>query len=268
MFEDLDNRKITMKKPRLDIFLFTIDYSHNEQRSVRIVAFSYPGYPEEWDNRCQAGFLSNSFPLKDEIVLSARKKHIKGQDYIRDWGKTAQSFRNAEAAFQALKFWSKASDFTKLGGQEAIEYAQKLGESFGLTYFGRAPRIPVAPDKTYAGKGSEWNAMLEVLKQKFGTEVFEKKLKETDNAFLLNHKSTGGDVIWSDGNDGTGKNWLGMQLMLLRDTQSNHKGTYWTNWLTDMCAIDINTGELLNRRNNLWERTVKEARDAVVANLR
>merc|ERR1719161_3044551 len=59
----------------------------------------------------------------------------------------------------------------------------------------------------------------------------------------------------------TGKNWLGMQLMLLRDRLTG--ATDWTKWIE--AHIDLQTGA---PRGTDWQRSVQHATDVVHAALR
>ena len=73
--------------------------------------------------------------------------------------------------------------------------------------------------------------MWAVLEAKFcrGSEMATALLRTRD-AFLLEHNSIQGrDNVWSDNADGEGTNWLGMQLMLLRDNLLGKQ--IWTSWI-------------------------------------
>ena len=101
--------------------------------------------------------------------------------------------------------------------------------------------------------------MLAVLQAKFqpGTWM-EKALLATGDAFLLEHNSvTGRDNVWSDNHDGTGSNWLGLQLMLLRGTL-NPKSSL-LQWIDSQ--IDRNSGQPWT--GSCWQAVVQEA--AIVA---
>lgn len=54
------------------------------------------------------------------------------------------------------------------------------------------------------------------LKEKFSDShpELKQKLVGTQNAILVEH--TKNDSYWADGGDGTGKNWLGKLLMVVR----------------------------------------------------
>jgi predicted NAD-dependent protein-ADP-ribosyltransferase YbiA (DUF1768 family) len=118
-------------------------------------------------------------------------------------------FTNAEAAFQALKFPYEACQevFRDLSGTQAFRLKVAL-EKAG---------VPV--DRTYSGLGTNWDGMLFVLTEKFklGSEMAD-HLLATGDAYLLEHTPCPGrDKIWSDNSDGSGSNWLGLQLMCIRE---------------------------------------------------
>merc|ERR1719361_3148457 len=91
----------------------------------------------------------------------------------------------------------------------------------------------------YSGLGSQWNAMYHVLQSKFSSDTaLGDALDKTGDSFLLFHCGMKGPTtddgtscpfpgscIWSDNDNGDGSNWLGMQLMLLRDRR-----TGWKRW--------------------------------------
>ena len=75
----------------------------------------------------------------------------------------------------------------------------------------------------------------------------------TGEAFLLEHNpKTGRDSSWSDNHDGTGKNWLGMQLMIIRDELSGRHT--WTNWLRQ--HVNLANGQM---KTGEWQNMVKSA---------
>lgn len=129
------------------------------------------------------------------------------------------TFENAEASFQALKFKDNAHEFEKLDGAAAFKLKRSLA--------GRE-------DWTYGGFGNNWLGMWHVLHKKFepGSDLALKLLK-TGDAFLLEHNEKHGrDKVWSDNLDGSGQNWLGLQLMLIRDELQERVGPgSWTAWL-------------------------------------
>lgn len=215
-------------------------------RDVGIVAFSYPGRSDPCDDLCQASFLSN---FSEEAGVTMLVKDVE------------RKFSNAEAAFRHLQFWQQADEFTALSGLQALAKKRDLAgrESFD-----------------YAGFGNQWNAMQEVLKCKFKSgSSLAKALEATGESFLLFHNSTKGGLaaddgtphpyldsnVWSNDADGEGSNWLGLQLMLLRDRRTGWKR--WTAFIED--SIDIKTGE--KKEASGWQDAVQQATAAVTDKL-
>jgi len=206
-------------------------------RDVDIIAFSFPGFEEPWDELCSAIFLANGYDVgSDRLQLKAK-------------GDTKQ-FRNAEAAFQALTFWTEADEFANLTGEQAlIQKHERRGRE----------------DWDYAGYENKWKGMMAVLHAKFkGGSRLERALEKTGDAFLLNHSGRHGeDSVWSDNNDGEGTNWLGLQLMLLRDRRTGWKT--WTKFIET--SIDTQTGERIQPESmnpNALQDAVRSARAAVM----
>merc|ERR1712150_70282 len=89
-------------------------------------------------------------------------------------------------------------------------------------------------------------------------------LEQTGDSFLLEHnESAGRDKIWSDNQDGTGTNWLGLQLMILREELRGTKGS-WTNLAESW--IDLQTGTAMgNAGAGLWQEVVMSATKAALS---
>jgi len=162
------------------------------------------------------------------------------------------SFRNSEAAFQATKFWHMADEFSDVPASTAWKSKNKLGGS---------------EDPNWGGFGSSWTAMLGVLLAKFevGTPWAEALVK-TEDTFLLEHNSVKGrDKVWSDDSDGSGTNWMGLQLMLIRDQLSGRNA--WTYFIKDLINLNDgspNAGEpYFEDAGPIWQATVYEASTAV-----
>merc|ERR1712176_401978 len=105
-----------------------------------------------------------------------------------------------------------------------------MGDLSGNEAFTKKKAYAGKEDFTYAKHKNNWMGMYAVLKAKFarGTEMW-RALEATGDTYLLEHNSHNGrDVQWSDNSDGTGTNWLGLQLMLIRDEFSGKSG--WTDW--------------------------------------
>merc|ERR1719277_756680 len=123
--------------PREEWEVFMDDPRHRE-RKVKVLAFDHPGWPQACDRLCRADFLSNSFALSKALLMKPNNK-------LKTGGTQAQRFKNAEAAFQALKHWALVDEFVTLTGQQAREKGRSLhGQE----------------DHTYAMYGDEWVAML------------------------------------------------------------------------------------------------------------
>lgn len=224
--------------PKVHAFTFGDVREQGQTRDIGLIGFYFPGYEEPWDTICGASFCGNFYNLgPGGLELEA-----KGSPGVR------KRFRNAEAAFQALKFWNRAEEFADLSGNMAF---QKKRELSGLEDF------------TYAGFGSNWRGMWAVLQAKFkpGSRMAE-ALVCTGDAFLLEHNSTPGrDRIWSDNCDGEGSNWLGLQLMLLRDQLAGRHG--WTGYLAGLIHED--SGEPCSAHGqHVWQSHVRSARQALV----
>jgi len=160
-------------------------------------------------------------------------------------------FTNAEAAFQALMFSTDAKRFERLSGEEALQLA---GDLYGRGF----------EDPEHGGYGTSWKAMLAVLKAKFKVNTpLAIALEKTGDDFLLCHSfDHDPNAKWSNGANGQGTNWLGMQLMLIR---SNRTG--WKRWTTFIQSqIDILTGRpLYNCRDNHFQDAVQKASEALKA---
>ncbi|CAK0819037.1 unnamed protein product [Prorocentrum cordatum] len=201
---------------------------------VPLIAFYYPGRPLAWDSICDSSFLGNFYPGSITLAPPTFSTHRKYQ------------FGNAEAAFQALKHWKRAAEFETATAEEAFRLKR---------------RYQSEADLTYSGYGSNWNAMLAVLKIKFarGSRLAD-DLRNTNDAFLLEHNPVSGrDNIWSDNSDGSGTNWLGLQLMLVRDDlRSGHvqdkSERSWSVWIGD--SVGIETGK---QRDGRWQAAVRRA---------
>ena len=148
----------SMENDRPAAGVFTMDDPRSPGRHrCDLVGFYYPGRDTLVDHLCGARFLGNFWSC--ELCFSPP-------------GHEARPFQNAEAAFQACKFWSCAHEFSSLSGEEAFRKKKQLG----------------APDFTYGGYGSNWRAMRAVLETKFsrGSELAG-LLLGTGAAFLLEH---------------------------------------------------------------------------------
>jgi len=225
---------IKFQDPRPDLY---------RPRDVSVVAFGVAGLEEPWDELCRSSFLGNFLDLGPDGLK------LKGNGVVK-------SFMNAEAAFQALRFWDAADSFKSLDGTAAQQHALELSGA------------DATPKSSFAGYGNEWSAMEAVLKAKFRSgSRLERALEKTGDAFLLAHcNEKVPDPIWTDNFDGEGRNMLGMQLMLLRDKRTGWKK--WTSFIEG--TVDCKTGEPLSPddgKPNVWREAVRKARDAAVDEL-
>ncbi|CAE8720359.1 unnamed protein product, partial [Polarella glacialis] len=195
-----------------------------------LVAFYFPGASAPCDEKCRADFLGNFWDLgPDRLKLAP------------PGSQEPRNFRTAEGAYQALKFWNSddARAFEAASGDQALKLSRVLSNK------------GIEIDTDFAGYGNPWQAMRAVLAAKFiRGGAMANALKKTENAFLLEHNSfTGRDNIWSDNCDGSGKNWLGLLLMLRRTELF-----YYSFWLR--ACVDDQTGSFHNRE---WADKVQEA---------
>lgn len=163
--------------------------------ATSLIAFYYPDSNTPWDDAYQAPFLGNFWP----VDLTLTEQGITG------------SFHLAEAAFQALKWWTdanvRASFAKKRTGNDAYHLKLSLEQS----------KLP--EDPYFKQHGHDW-AMAAVLAAKFD-KVLQRDLHDgllaTGDAYLIEHNSSATrDRYWSDGLDGLGGNHLGLALMALR----------------------------------------------------
>ena len=164
-----------------------------------MLGFYYPGKKAEIDNVCGVAFLGNFWPCPKGIRM--KYKDVSGTEH-------GLFFTNAEAAFQAFKFpYKVALRFQTMTGNQAFQLKKTLFSN-------------ILPKNQYQGYASNWHCMMDVLKCKFEQNPdLSDSLKKTHPCFLLEHNDTcNRDRIWSDNCDGRGQNWLGLQLMLLRET--------------------------------------------------
>lgn len=207
------------------------DPRSSNNREVGVVGFHYPGQEEAWDRLCQAGFLGNSFDLGDEEMQLETPCEPGAK----------RPFQTAEAAFQALRFWCAAEEFSSLSGEEAVLRGQQLGGQ---------------EDLTYAGFGSAWKGMLAVLNAKFRpSSLWASSLLKTRDALLLDRASAVGNSGPSEDN-----NWVGLQLMLIRDQLSGE--SKWTEYIANL--VDLDTGEAHAAATSLqWLLVVRSAAQAL-----
>ena len=114
-----------------------------------------------------------------------------------------ESFACGECAYQAQKFTGpQRKAFVQLKSGEAA-----FSMSRQLTHTARQ-----------FTSGEAWITMRLVVNTKFNDVHLAWMLDQTGNSVLVEHTSKSGrDLRWSNNNNGTGQNWLGLCLMIERD---------------------------------------------------
>jgi predicted NAD-dependent protein-ADP-ribosyltransferase YbiA (DUF1768 family) len=235
-FDDLQlypkPRQLLFADPRPNAY-----YAHHE---IGICAFydrHTQGPYDDLEGICGCGFLCNSFGSALDLEVDGKP----------------MTFTNAEAAFQALRFSKYARQFENLSGEEALQLAKDFaGQGF--------------QDPEHGGYGTSWQAMHAVLKAKFNVNTpLGLALEKTGDDFLLCHSSDHDPFsVWSNGANGQGTNWLGMQLMLIR---SNRTG--WKRWTTFIQSqVDTFTGQpVYDCKDNPFQDAVKRASETLKTGL-
>eukprot|EP00418_Pyrodinium_bahamense_P044382 CAMPEP_0179210070 /NCGR_PEP_ID=MMETSP0796-20121207/104773_1 /TAXON_ID=73915 /ORGANISM="Pyrodinium bahamense, Strain pbaha01" /LENGTH=224 /DNA_ID=CAMNT_0020915035 /DNA_START=68 /DNA_END=739 /DNA_ORIENTATION=+ len=115
-------------------------------RDIGIIGFFHPGR-DEAVLLCRAGFLGNRFDVGHHGgCLELEAPCTPG----------SALFRHVDAALQALLFWAHAGELSQLSDSEAVRWVQqRAGQE----------------DLTYGGFGSQWKAMLAVLRAKFNART-------------------------------------------------------------------------------------------------
>ena len=118
---------------------------------------------------------------------------------------------------------------------------------------------PMSRPTMYAGHG-RWTTMYILLKQKFqrGSKL-ALRLEKTGSCFLLEHNpEKGRDGVWSSNKDGKGYNWLGLQLMLIREENRGGETTV-KRWLTACFGGELkdNFEDSLENRNKVGTRNAE-----------
>ena len=166
-------------------------------KSYEYLGFYYPGQNTDWDNVFGVPDFGNFWVEPFEVQLKTTRK---------------ATFQTAEAAYQASKWWNDGIMV------KSFESAADGDAAFRIKRKNQNDRISF--DGAYGGFRTGEDAMFEILKQKFSKDHLElhHALKATGNAYLLEHSAvlSHPDFTWSDGNDGTGTNHLGICLMKVR----------------------------------------------------
>jgi predicted NAD-dependent protein-ADP-ribosyltransferase YbiA (DUF1768 family) len=187
-----------------------------------VIAFYYPGYDTTVDLIYKSSFLAN-FPNQNPLLL------YEGLTY-----------KNVEAAYQAQKFPNEIKlQFIKLSGGDAFRLSRNYKS--------------IARQFTSI---EAWRMMLYLLNIKFSNPELKCKLNNTEDTFLLEHNDKiGRDVRWSNNGDGTGTNWLGLQLMIIRDLNRPEEYHKWLPLIKQY--INIETGEFISLNTQaIWMNLV------------
>ena len=185
---------------------------------VFVIGFYYPGQDTPIDSIFKCSFLSNFYELP----------------FIHN----GLTFLTAESAYQSEKFPDKKTMFQNLNGNDAFNLSRTL------------------PNNTMFNSDQAWDSMYNVLKSKFANQPLYNMLQNTNNSFIVEHNIVKGrDTRWSDDFDGTGLNWMGLLLMIIRDKARLPKNQYWTLWIKK--HINIYNGS--PKHNSYWNSVVGDA---------
>lgn len=145
---------------------------------------------------------------------------------------------SAESEFQSMKFDYDEREFVaSLTAHDAFKYSRQHSD----------------PDRFTPGEACR--TMYDVLMRKFSDPQMLRVLESTDECFLVeDNVKTGKDTRWSNNHDGTGSNWLGLLLMIIRGHQVD------TKWAQ---SFDIDNGSFRNDYYaKLWANMVMCATNA------
>lgn len=207
--------------------------------NVSVVGFYFPSHNIKVDTACGAPFLGN-FWTPAVIRDFAPPNHMSDP----------HTFICSEACYWASQWWDHAPEFEGLDGQQVFDLAQKL----------KSAGVPADP--TFGGFGTAWKMMQAILRKKFlkGSELAA-GLLATEDAYLVEHQEgRDPDEKWSDFCDGAGENWLGLQLMVLRDRLREDGKAKWTAFAAS--AYDLASGVPLAGKA-VWLKTVEKAAAAL-----
>lgn len=245
-----DPRDMLFPDPRAEVAAEPALGQMAVRKDVGVIGFCRAGSVEIWDSICGSGILGNSWDFGQNGISVAP---FGSQPTI--------SFGNAEAAYQALALWDQAVAFRSLGALQAQQLARDLADR---------------QDTSFSGHGGSWQAMLAVLRTKFrpGSQCAQ-ALRRTGDAFLVEHDGEQRlDRVFS----GDGTNWLGLQLMLLRDElhelEEGHQSSAdrggvmsWTEYAAEQCAIDFRTGAQQPSGGDCWQAAVRSATSVLLLRL-
>jgi len=208
-----------------------------EVPTKNLLGFYYPGRHTPIDSICGANFLGNFW--QSSMVADA------------------VPFKCAEAAYQASKYPLEIrSQFSNCDGSEAFRLSRNI------------------KCRMYTPQEA-WINMMYVLEQKFQNYDLATRLLDTGDAFLLEHNSVvGRDTRWSNNGDGTGSNWLGLQLMIVRDSIRESRlrrhsivmePLPWSMWVSK--HLDPDTGIFFYGMETVWQQMVADATQTVLTEI-
>lgn len=230
------------KDSRPTAILFQDPRARWASRSVGIIAFGHPSRSEACQQCCGGDFLLLSQDLSP-AGLKLEAPCERGRSKV---------FLNAEAAFQATMFWPLASQFQSLTSVAALQKVRRFGGN---------------EDQTYAGFGSSWAAIRAVLQAKFPPHSpLAMALLKTGDAFLLEcgGPTAGRGPPWTSGG-WHDANWLGLALMVLRDSLSGRRS--WLDFLSSV--FDLEHGQPRDAvQLEQWLQACRRARAALEDHLR
>lgn len=171
--------------------------SHFCGRNAALIVFSSHGVR---DVATSAHFLGNCFNIAPMIGVVEVSN-------LRDG--TAGAFRNAVAAYQALRFWLMKRSLESMDWTEAFKFSEDCSKS-------------IKPNLAESGYTNPWDAQLAVLRGKFARPQLVDALLNTHGAFLLDVSGR----PWFDDSDSAYPNVLGLQLMILREELSQQTGKF------------------------------------------
>ena len=151
-------------------------------------------FAEYFGYRLCAFYGDNGNIVAGNFYYSPLDIHINGKSY---------SFQCAEAAYQAHKFINYPHiiySFTNCDGKGAYKCA-KFYSKYQCTSWHK----------------NKWSIMLNILFIKFSDKTLKQLLLTTGKRYLIEHAPVKGrDSYWADDFDGSGKNQLGIALMITR----------------------------------------------------
>ena len=162
-----------------------------------------------------------------QALLCLHVKKPKSIDYVK-FGQGRLNLSNADMKtvleFCAMEFGVTECKLSKKESltQEMIDkFVAELGCSFKLVKgsdWKMEGRPALAPD----WEEKKFGKVLDLLRQKFAAGVLRDYLLSTEDSVVIEHYEN--DANWADGGDGSGMNFLGKLLMIVREEmKTSHK---------------------------------------------